>query len=290
MPDLLWGYAIGTTQIVFLEWLRNRAAHRRALRLLRAELLRLQTFSTKYAWTVGGVPGSDVLPRPPSASATFQPLLAALDWRLTDSIEDDQSALAMITIGDLCELLQQYHADIAINLEKARTGTLPESRVHLDRAVETSQVYDRTGDDFQFVIAEAIREVEERLDRARTLPQLLRLVRRLPAGENPPPVVANDPRVLEFIQRREREAASKAAGGANAVAPPVPGDVTVRTSAWRIYSIATGAAILILADWAIFGAASNPEAVGRLAGVLVAGWIGVALWRKIFSGKNPWHR
>jgi hypothetical protein len=59
-------------------------------------------------------------------------------------------------------------------------------------------------------------------------------------------------------------------------------------SAWRIYSLTTIAAILVLADWAIFGTASNPEAVGGLAGVLIAVWIGAAAWRKILRGRNPW--
>ena len=209
MAELLVGYAIGTAQIVLLDWLRHRVAHRRALRLYRSELQRLQAFEAKYRWLQGQRPPSDYIPKPPSLSSTFQSLVADLDWRLTDEHRDDDSALAAITIGDLCDTMQRYHALIQELLDRAERAESPEDRVHWSRAVEVAGKYDLEVDQFQYVINEALKDVKRRLGQARLFLQLWRLVVPLRRGVNPPPVNPSDSRVREFTERREREIARR---------------------------------------------------------------------------------
>lgn len=71
MWQLLVGYAIGTAQILGLEWFRERRAHVRALRLLRAELQHVDGFEQKYKWTHSKPPASDEVPNPPTVSSSF---------------------------------------------------------------------------------------------------------------------------------------------------------------------------------------------------------------------------
>src|SRR5262245_51933766 len=82
----LWaivGYAIGTVQVLFIDWARARTLHRSQLRLIRAELRRLAAIHAKFAWRDDG-PGSDVVPKPPELTPTFLQAVAAADFHLTD--------------------------------------------------------------------------------------------------------------------------------------------------------------------------------------------------------------
>ena len=64
-PALI-GYALGSAQILVIDWIRARTTHRRQLRLLRAELRRLSGFARKYNWEHDELPADDTHPNPPT--------------------------------------------------------------------------------------------------------------------------------------------------------------------------------------------------------------------------------
>lgn len=59
------GYAVGTAQILILDWVNARKTHQSHLRLIRAELRRLRAINGKFGWKDTG-PGADVLPSLPN--------------------------------------------------------------------------------------------------------------------------------------------------------------------------------------------------------------------------------
>jgi hypothetical protein len=59
------GYAVGTFQVLAVDGWQRCAAHRRQLRLLRAELLQLGTYDAQFDWADAGPPDDDQMPRPP---------------------------------------------------------------------------------------------------------------------------------------------------------------------------------------------------------------------------------
>jgi hypothetical protein len=200
---LILGYAIGTGQILGLEWVRDRRAHSRALRLLRAEILRLQGFDLQFGWSRATPPASQNIPKPPSVTSVFLSTIASLDWRLTDEHQEDDSAVAMMIIADLCDTMQRYHRIIEIFLDKADAAE--DARVAataLDDAIEVAEKYDKEVNQFLFVLDSALKDVDGRLQRCNLWRQLARLVIPLPLGKNEPPVSPDDPRVAAFIERR----------------------------------------------------------------------------------------
>jgi hypothetical protein len=46
----LRGYAIGSAQLLLIDWVRNRLSHTRHLRALHAEIRRAAAFNQKYEW------------------------------------------------------------------------------------------------------------------------------------------------------------------------------------------------------------------------------------------------
>ena len=78
------GYAVGTIQILFVDWWRRVATHKRQLRLLQAELRRLRTFDAKFRWKDGAPPDDGLVPAPPNPTDLFVRTVGETDWELTD--------------------------------------------------------------------------------------------------------------------------------------------------------------------------------------------------------------
>lgn len=202
MTELLIGYALGTAQILGIEWVRERRAHRKALRSYCAELIRLQEFHTTFGWKRKQVPDSDAFPKAPSMGVGFWATVGGIDWTLTDEHRDDSSQLAAITIGDLCDSACHYHARVMALLDDLKTTQVPQSTLDvLEEAIDYAKLYDREVDQFQYVITDALRDARRRLVAGAFWPQLKRTLTRLPPGKNPVPVTPDDPRVIGFADR-----------------------------------------------------------------------------------------
>ncbi len=104
----LVGYAIGTAQVLALEWFQRRHRHRKDLRLLRAELRRAATFTTRFNLRLGVPPEPPLIPRAPNVSSRFLDTVTATDFWLTDVEKEDNTQEALLTIADSCTALDQY--------------------------------------------------------------------------------------------------------------------------------------------------------------------------------------
>jgi hypothetical protein len=176
--------------------------------LVRAEFQRLDGFDRKFDWTHAGPPATEAIPKAPTVGQTFLNTVAAVDWRLTDQYENDESLFSIITVADLCDTLQRYHAMVEEDLAKAEAAPTPiAARQPVHHAVESAINYDNEVDQFLYVVNDALRDLERRLAEARVRQQVRRLVTRLPRGENPAPVTPDDPRVKEFASERARRKA-----------------------------------------------------------------------------------
>ncbi len=191
------GYAIGTAQVLFVDWVHRHREHRRQLRLLRSEFRRARGMLQKFQWKKGVPPASDEIPYPPRVSEQFIPTVAVIDYYLTDEHDDDNAQQAHLNVIDGINHLELYHRTAMELVDKARAeqdNSL--AREHLDRAVENATQYDLETERVEFIIDSALADLNRRLDTSRIWPQLSRIGRRLPAGQNPPPLTKNDPRLL----------------------------------------------------------------------------------------------
>src|SRR5882724_10048088 len=104
MAQPLWpaliGFALGSSQVLLIDWIRNRAQHRRHLRLLRTELRRLVGFQVHWGWKHHEVPPDDSTPIPPHVTPSYLRLLQDIDFWLTDEHRDDNTQQALIDIAD----------------------------------------------------------------------------------------------------------------------------------------------------------------------------------------------
>lgn len=201
----LVGYALGTTQILVVEWIRERRAHERTLRVIRGELGRLATFREKFRWTRAGPPSDDRTPRPPRPIDGFIPLVASGDFRRTDEHLNDNTGEVLCSIADGCAALQEYHAQInryGEDLRKLPAGA--ERQQTADLMPDIAVAYDRELDRLQYVVHAMIRDLDRRLEIVRLLPQLRRIGKRLPPGDNPPPVTLDDPRVAVWLEQQSQ--------------------------------------------------------------------------------------
>lgn len=203
----LVGYAIGTAQILVLDWFRARWAHARQLRLLRADLRRVSEFNAKFKLRSDRPPVSDELPRPASLSPNFLSTLAAMDFWITDEHRDDNSQEALIGIADGFVALSDIHARAMKELEIARSSTdTAEGRKHFERLVAYGTDYDREVDFIQYLVTDSLRDVERRIKAVRWWRQVPRLLRPMPKGSNPPPLKRGDPRISGHAKSGVRDA------------------------------------------------------------------------------------
>ncbi len=185
-PALI-GFVLGSTQVLFVDWVRSRTQNRRQLRLLRAELRRLSAFTTHWGWQHGVVPPSDATPVPPRITPSYQRLLQDLDFWLTDEHSDDNTQQALIEIADGAAVLERYDADVRRLLDSAKNATTQAAKAKsLSRAVDTSQAYDKELDRWLIMVASAVSDVDRRLRSASTWRQIGRAMRKMPKGTNPP--------------------------------------------------------------------------------------------------------
>ena len=185
-PALI-GFALGSTQVLFVDWIRSRSQNRRLLRLLRAELRRLSAFRTHWGWRQGVVPPNDATPVPPRITPSYQRLLQEIDFWLTDEHSDDNTQQALIEIADGTTVLGRYDADVRKLLDSAKAArTHSDKTEFLSRSVDTSQVYDKELDRWLVMVESALPDLQRRLRSAGTWRQIGRALSRMPRGTNPP--------------------------------------------------------------------------------------------------------
>jgi len=185
----LVGFALGSSQVLLLDWIRGRSQHRRQLRLLRAEIRRLSGFRQHWGWQHGVVPPTDTTPNPPRVTPSYQRLLQEIDFWLTDEHSDDNTQQALIDIADGAVVLDRYDGDVRKLLDSAKSVPAPKEKAkYLSRAIDTAQVYDRELDRWLLMVTSALSDIERRLRSARTLNQVGRAFRRMPKGTNPTPL------------------------------------------------------------------------------------------------------
>ena len=160
----LGGYAIGTFQVLALDWIRARRQHTTQLRLLRSELRRARIRSGKFGWVKGQVPGSDSVPEPPVVSDVFTATVASVDFYLTDEFDGDNTQEALFGLLDGMDQLRRYR-DAALKwfLEPNKASDPAETRKNIDRAYGSAEKYDQEVDVMMFMIDSALEDNARRL-------------------------------------------------------------------------------------------------------------------------------
>lgn len=190
------GYALGTAQILIIDWSKTRSLHRRHLRLIRAELRRVASLNSRYNWK-GKVPFGPAVrfPRPPSVSPAFIDTITATEFTLTDEHDDDNSQEALLGVLDGCDNLQSMNNRIQQLIDEINSEVRDDRRdFSSEAAIALTERYDSDVGRLEFSLTDALRDVERRLSDTR-FRQLIRTLRGLPKGENPPALVHGDPRL-----------------------------------------------------------------------------------------------
>ncbi len=201
------GYAVGSLQVLVLDWVRKRTKHKTQLRLLRAELCRLAEFQIGFSWSKVTGPPDDQLPRPPEQTPNFLKLVGEIDFYLTDEHHDDNSQLALLNIVDGCQVLAYYHKKIEECLAEIRARSGPAVRKSWERALDYSESYDKELARLQVIIRSALDDTERRLRVVKLWHQAARRpMGELPPGKNPPPLTRDDPRVKPLPPRPRQDA------------------------------------------------------------------------------------
>lgn len=185
-PALI-GYALGSAQILVIDWIRARTTHRRQLRLLRAELRRLSGFARKYNWEHGKVPADDTLPNPPTITAGYLRLVQEVDFWLTDVHNDDNTQQGLLDIADGVGVLNRYAESFNHLMKETKEAPAPEIKKKLlGRAVATTQIYDTELDRWLTMVGSAVIDVRRRIYEASTMRQIFRSFKPMREGHNPP--------------------------------------------------------------------------------------------------------
>lgn len=193
----LLGYAIGTLQILLLDWIRERVSHGRQLRTLRAYLRQAVSLTKTFDWDENG-PTDDFIPRAPSVGPKFVELVSQTHFYLTDEHDDDNSQQALLAIEDGCRVLEYYILKADGLIDRLRQPTdLPERAAIKEALKGVAEYYDDHQPRVIYMIKDAIRDLDRRIEVARIWRQLNRPLGRLPPGANPPELVENDPRLLQ---------------------------------------------------------------------------------------------
>lgn len=198
----LIGYAVGTVQVLFVDWWRRLATHRRQLRLLRAELRRMRTFSSKFGWESGLPPEDEHMAIPPRPSELFMKAVGEVEWTLTDENTDDNSQQSLLHIVDGTTVLKHYADKVHDISEKAPQTSADEKEQLRERGAAYANAYDARVDEVLFLIDDALSDLDRRLQLASTTLQLKRLWRGIPRGENPAPLGSNDARLVEWKRKQ----------------------------------------------------------------------------------------
>jgi hypothetical protein len=198
------GYAVGTAQVLVVDWWRGVASHRRSLRLLHAELERSLLFDHKFQYSMTTPPKKE-RPRPPLPTDKFLDTVAAADFGLTDEHVGDNSIGSFLSTIDSCNLLVRYADRVeALQAEIMKATTLPGSQEALDlweSAVEQAKAYDALLDRVRAGMVDALFDIERRLLEARFIPQVVRKFRPLKRGVNPPRMTDDDSRIPVLLAK-----------------------------------------------------------------------------------------
>ena len=189
------GYAVGTFQVLFVDWWRRVAAHRRQLTLLQAELRRLRTYEAQFNWVDGLPPLDERLPAAPQPTELFIKTVGEVDWRLTDEHRDDNSQQSFLHIVDGCAILKYYVDKVLEIADRAPSANQGEKERLRQRGVGYAGEYDEKIDELLYLVDDALRDIKRRLELADIGRQLERAFSELPPGDNPKPLQKNDPRV-----------------------------------------------------------------------------------------------
>ena len=212
MLAALFGYFLGTLQVLLLDWVRRRRDHQQHLRLLRAEFRNAREYKKRFNFGSEEWLKDDTVPRPPRVSPYFESTIAATNFTLTDEHADDNSQEAFLSITSGLALLEQYSSNFLRITESIKT--LPEGpeRTRLtEEGIQYTRSYDATLDRTLFVIDASLKDLDRRLRVSGLLEQLRRSVFPLPPGANPPPLIEGDPRVAQWrAQQGAAESATNA--------------------------------------------------------------------------------
>jgi hypothetical protein len=182
---LLVGYAIGTLQVLAVEWVRRVTRHRSDLRVLRAELRRAASYDSRFAIDDVRPADKTTAPRPPRASPRFADFVTQTAFHLTDKFRDGPTQEALLGVLDACamfqETLDRWHQIAA----EFRQATLPEQASLLTDLKGTARDYDRRLDQFLPVVQNLIADIDERLVQATLWRQLNRPLGKLPLVPTP---------------------------------------------------------------------------------------------------------
>jgi hypothetical protein len=195
MWRLLVGYAIGTLQVLTLDWVRRRTSHRRDVLSLRAELRRIAELKSRYGWDEHG-PKTDNIPNPPKPLPIYLETIGRTDFYLTDEHDDDNTQQVLLEVINGCEVLKHYWDRVDHYFDELQHTTDPGAKAKLrERALAAAGAYDTALDRVQFQIRDAIRDLERRLSESSLWRQANRPLGRLPPGNNPPALKPGDPRL-----------------------------------------------------------------------------------------------
>jgi hypothetical protein len=149
-------------------------------------LRRLDAYETAWPDPGAVLPDGAKLPLPPVVTPTFQPLVAAIDYQLTDELADDNSPLAFLTLPDGCRRLEEIYGIILDRLSKPG----PLSGEDLEVVTAFVQEYNEVLRNFRRSLGSGLEDVHRRLREARTTAQIRRIYTRPAAqpGVNPPPI------------------------------------------------------------------------------------------------------
>lgn len=182
MITLLIGYAIGTLQILAVEWIRRITRHRGDLRVLRAELRRAASYDGRFALDDAGSLDKETVPRPPRVSPRFADFVTQTAFHLTDKYRDAVTQEALLAILDSCAMFQETLDRFEKLVHELRDAEVPDHAALIADLRGTARDYDRRLDVFRPIVQNVINDIDERLQEASVWRQLNRRLGELPAA------------------------------------------------------------------------------------------------------------
>lgn len=187
MTALLIGYAIGTAQILAIDWFRPRIRHRSHLRVLRAELRRAGSYRQKVDIEDQQALERQTILRPPTVGPRFADFLTQTEFHLTDEHDDVPTQEALLGILDACQMFRTILDGFADGLNKLAQTTDPSRREQLAENLRgMARDYDRRLGEFMSVLDAVTEGLEHRLQNASTWRQLNRPIGHLPRQKSSP--------------------------------------------------------------------------------------------------------
>jgi hypothetical protein len=169
------GYAIGTAQIVGIDWWREIRAHRRQLRLLRAILKGAMQFNGRFSPVF---PSAGRRPKAPTFGPRYHDTVTSVDFALTGHYKDGtlENLITWESTCDELRLLNEKACDRLDELDKPGSPlTISEQWAAAERA---AKLYNETLDELRRFCDYTIGEMDRRLALATLRAQFSRGVRR----------------------------------------------------------------------------------------------------------------